>query len=86
LPDVRAVPPIRVLEQETSMITLEASCRSGHYLAAVVPTEEGGRIEYHVLVFQQGHEVYEETEGSLEEAIGTAKAYLAWQSERDLDS
>lgn len=68
------------------MITLEARCRSGNYLAAVVPTEEGGRIEYHVLVFQQGYEVYEETERSLEEAIGTARAYLAWQSEQDLDS
>jgi hypothetical protein len=48
--------------------------------------EQGGRIEYHVLVFQHGCEVYEETEPSLEEAIGTAKAYLAWQSSRDLDS
>ena len=78
--------PFAHWNKKASMITLEARCRSGHYLAAVVPMEEGGRIEYHVLVFQHGYEVYEETERSLEEAIGTAKAYLSWQSERDLDS
>jgi hypothetical protein len=74
------------LEQESIMITLEARCRSGHYLAAVVPTQEGGRVEYRVLVFQHGYEVYKETEPSVEQAIETAKAYLEWQSARDLDS
>ena len=69
------------------MITLEARCRSGHYLAAVVPImDKHFRTEYHVLVFRQGHEVYDETERSLEEAIETAKAYLDWRTEQDLDS
>lgn len=69
------------------MITLEARCRSGHYLAAVVPImDKHLRTEYHVLVFRQGHEVYDETERSLEEAIETAKAYLDWRTELDLDS
>jgi hypothetical protein len=44
------------------------------------------RTEYRVLVFRQGHEVYDETERSLEEAIETAKAYLDWRTEQDLDS
>jgi hypothetical protein len=69
------------------MITLEARCRSGHYLAAVVPImDKHLRTEYRVLVFRQGHEVYDETERSLEEAIETAKAYLDWRTEQDLDS
>jgi len=39
-----------------------------------------------VLVFRQGNEVYEETEQSLEQAIQTAKAYLDWRVQQDLDS
>ena len=69
------------------MITFEARCRSGHYLAAVVPMmDKHLKPEFHVLVFRHGHEVYEETERSLEEAIETAKAYLDWRTEQDLDS
>lgn len=69
------------------MITLEARCRSGHYLAAVVPTAgQGTRTGYQVLVFRQGNEVFEETEHSLEQAIETAQAYLDWQTEQDFDS
>jgi hypothetical protein len=69
------------------MITLEASCRSGHYLAAVVPTMDRQlRTEYHVFVFRQGQEIYEETKRSLEEAISTARAYLDLRTEQDLDS
>ena len=41
---------------------------------------------YQVLVFQQGNEVYEETEQSLEQAIRTARAYLDWRSDQDFDS
>jgi uncharacterized protein YcgI (DUF1989 family) len=70
-----------------SMITFEARCRSGNYLAAVVPISgQGTRTGYQVLVFQQGNEVYDETEQSLEEAIETAKAYLDWRAEQDFDS
>jgi hypothetical protein len=73
--------------QESPLHTLEARCRSGHYLAAVVPiTDEGNRTGYQVLVFRQGNEVYEETEQSLEQAIQTAKAYLDWRVQQDLDS
>lgn len=69
------------------MITLEARCRSGHYLAAVVPiTDPANQTGYQVLVFRQGNEVYDETEQSLEQAIETAKAYLDWQAEQDFDS
>jgi hypothetical protein len=69
------------------MITFEARCRSGHYLAAVVPiSDQGRRRGYQVLVFRQGNEVYEETEQSLEQAIRTARAYLDWRSEQDFDS
>jgi hypothetical protein len=69
------------------VITLEARCRSGHYLAAVVPIQDlGNRSGYQVLVFRQGNEVYEETEQSLEEAIETAKAYLDWRAQQDFDS
>jgi uncharacterized protein YcgI (DUF1989 family) len=69
------------------MITLETRCRSGHYLAAVVPIQDpGNRLGYQVLVFRQGTEVYEETEQNLEQAIQTAKAYLDWRAQQDLDS
>ena len=69
------------------MITLEASCRSGHYFAAVVPiTNKENRSGYQVLVFRQGNEVYEETEEDLDQAVRTAKAYLDWQAEQDCDS
>lgn len=69
------------------MITFEARCRSGHYLAAVVPiSDQGTRTGYQVLVFRQGNEVYDEREQSLEEAIETAKAYLDWRAEQDFDS
>lgn len=69
------------------MVTLETRCRSGHYLAAVVPvTDQGNRTRYQVLVFQQGNEVYEETEQSLEQAIETAQAYLDWRAQQDFDS
>jgi hypothetical protein len=69
------------------MITLEARCKSGHYLAAVVSTTGlGNRTQYQVLVFLQGNEVYEETEQSLEQAMQTAQAYLDWRSQQDLDS
>lgn len=69
------------------MITLEARCRSGHYLAAVVPMiNKHLDTEYHVLVFHHGHAVYEETEKSFESAMDTAKAYLNWHKEQDLDS
>lgn len=69
------------------MVTLEARCRSGHYLAAVVPiSDKENETGYQVLVFRQGNEVYEETEQSLEQAIGTAKAYLDWRAQQDFDS
>ncbi|MFZ1132102.1 MAG: hypothetical protein WCA97_02975 [Terriglobales bacterium] len=69
------------------MITLETRCRSGHYLAAVVPMMgKELRTEYRVLVFRQGHEVYQETEETLEEAIRSAGAYLDWHKEQDFDS
>jgi hypothetical protein len=69
------------------MVTLEARCRSGHYLAAVVPIQDQGNgLGYQVLVFRQGNEVYEETERSLEQAIETAKAYLDWRAQQDFDS
>jgi len=69
------------------MITLEAHCRSGHYVASVVPMmDKRLRTEYHIVVFVHGHEVYQGTERSLEEAIHTAKAYLDWQTDQDLDS
>jgi hypothetical protein len=44
------------------------------------------RTEYHVLVFQHGREIYEETERSLEDAMKTARAYLDWRAEQNLDS
>jgi len=70
-----------------NMITFEARCRSGHCLVAVVPMmDKHLQPEFHVVVFRHGHEVYEETERSLEEAIETAKAYLDWRTEQDLDS
>jgi hypothetical protein len=69
------------------MVTLEARCRSGHYLAAVVPIQDHGNGSgYQVLVFRQGIEVYEETEQSLEQAMQTAQAYLDWRAQQDLDS
>jgi hypothetical protein len=69
------------------MVTLEARCRSGHYLAAVVPiSDKENQTGYQVLVFRHGKEVYEETEQSLEQAIETAKAYLDWRTEQDFDS
>ena len=69
------------------MITFETRCRSGHYLAAVLPiSDKETRTEYQVLVFWQGNEVYDETEQSLEQAIETAKAYLDWRAEQDFDS
>lgn len=68
------------------MVTLEAHCRSGHYFAAVVPMMNMHlHTVYHVLVFQHGHEVYAETESSLEDAMETAKAYLDWRTEHDQD-
>ena len=70
-----------------TMITFEARCRSGHYLAAILPMMDNHlRPEYHVLVFQHGREIYEETERSLRDAIDTAKAYLDWRTEQDFDS
>ena len=69
------------------MMTLQASCRTGHYVAAVMPVIDApNRSEYQVLVFRQGHEVYQQTERSLEDAIRTASAYLDWQNEQDFDS
>ncbi len=69
------------------MMTLQSSCRSGHYVAAVMPAiDTPNRSDYQVLVFRQGHEVYQQTERSLEEAIRTASAYLDWQNEQDFDS
>ena len=69
------------------MMTLQANCRSGHYVAAVMPmVDTTDRSEYQVLVFRQGHEVYQQTERSLEDAIRTASAYLDWQNEQDFDS
>ncbi len=69
------------------MVTFEARCSSGHYLAAIVPiTECGSKTCYQVLVFRHGNEVYEETEQSLEEAIETAKAYLDWRAGQQFDS
>jgi len=56
-------------------------------LAAVVPMmDKHLQPEFHVVVFRHGHEVYEETERSLEEAIETAHAYLDWRTGQDLDS
>ena len=69
------------------MVTFEARCSSGHYLAAIVPiTEFGSKTRYQVLVFRHGNEVYQETEQSLEEAIETAKAYLDWRAGQQFDS
>lgn len=69
------------------MVTFEAHCRSGHFLAAVVPEADVKHpTEYKVLVFQQGNEIYEQNEETLEEAIRTAKAYLTWRTEKDYDS
>ncbi len=69
------------------MFMLEARCWSGHYVAAVVPVMDQGNLPgYQVLVFRHGSEVYEETERSLKEAIETAKAYLDWRLQQDLDS
>ncbi len=68
------------------MVTFETHCRSGHYLAAVMPIQDpGNRSGYQVLVFRQGTEVYEETEQNLEQAIQTARAYLDWREQQDLD-
>ena len=56
-------------------------------MAAVVPMMgKELRTEYRVLVFRQGHEVYQETEETLEEAIRSAGAYLDWHKEQDFDS
>jgi hypothetical protein len=67
------------------MIMLEARCRSGHYLAAVMPVGgDAGRLGYQVLVFRQGSEVYEEKEESLADAVRTAKAFLRWRAVQDL--
>jgi len=69
------------------MITLEARCSPGRYLAAIVPTTESENgTRFRVLVFLQGSEVYQETEQTLEQAIQTAQAYLNWRSGQDLDS
>ena len=69
------------------MMTLQASSRTGHYVAAVMPViDTPNRSEYQVLVFRQGHEVYQQTERSLEDAIRTASAYLDRQNEQDFDS
>jgi hypothetical protein len=69
------------------MITLEARCRSGYYLAAVVPiADQQNHSGYQVLVFRLENEVYEETEQSLEQAMQTAQAYLDWRAQQDLDS
>ena len=68
-------------------MTLQASCRTGHYVAAVMPViDTPSRSEYQVLVFRQGHEVHQQTEKSLEDAIRKASAYLARQNEQDIDS
>jgi len=69
------------------MMTLQANCRSGHYVAAVMPmVDTTDRSEYQVLVFRQGHEVYQQTERSLEDAIRTASVYLDRQNGQDFDS
>ncbi|HWO28427.1 MAG TPA: hypothetical protein VNO32_06475 [Candidatus Acidoferrum sp.] len=69
------------------MFTLQARCSSGHYLAAILPiTELGSETRYQVLVFQQGNEVYEEKEQSLEQAIEVAQAYLDWRRQHDLEN
>ena len=69
------------------MVTLETRCRSGHYLAAVMAMDgDANRTEYQVLVFRQGHEVYQQTEKTLDDAIRIASAYLDWQNEQDFDS
>jgi hypothetical protein len=69
------------------MITLEAQCKLGRYLAVVVPMmDKRYHTEYCVLVFRGGQEVYEETEKSLEDAMETAKAYMDWRTELDFDS
>jgi hypothetical protein len=69
------------------MMTLQASSRTGHYVAAVMPViDTPNRSEYQVLVFRQGHEVYQQTERSLEDAIRTASTYLDLQNEQDFDS
>jgi hypothetical protein len=66
------------------MFTLEAHSKSGHYIAAVIPIRYD-QMEYQVLVFRQGSEVFGETKGSLEEAIQTARAYLLKQAKYELD-
>jgi hypothetical protein len=69
------------------MFTLEAHCRSGHYLATIVPTVEGiEQTQYHVFVFQQGKEVYQGCERTVEQAVAIAQAYLDWQQQQDLSS
>lgn len=69
------------------MVTLEARCRSGHYLAAIVPiTDQGCRKGYQLLIFRHGNEVYEETEENLDQAIQIARAYLDWRAQQDFDS
>jgi hypothetical protein len=69
------------------MMTLQASSRTGHYIAAVMPViDTPDRSEYQVVVFRHGHEVYQQTERSLEDAIRTASAYLDRQNEQDFDS
>jgi hypothetical protein len=67
------------------MIMLEARCRSGLYLAAVMPMGgDAGQLGYQVLVFRRGSEVYEEKEESLADAVRTAKAFLRWRAVQDL--
>jgi hypothetical protein len=69
------------------MVTLETRCRSGHYVAAVMAIDgDANPTKYHVLVFRQGHEVYQQTAKTLDDAIRSASAYLDWQSEQDFDS
>jgi hypothetical protein len=69
------------------MMTLETRCRSGHYVAAVMAMDgDANRTQYQVLVFRQGHEVYQQTEKTLDDALRIASAYLDWQSEQDFDS
>jgi len=43
------------------MMTLQASSRTGHYIAAVMPViDTPDRSEYQVVVFRHGHEVYQQ--------------------------
>ncbi len=69
------------------MVTLQARCKSRHYVAAIMPLiGTADRSEYQVTVFLRGHEVFQQTKRSFGEAMETAHTYLDRQTEQDFDS